>query len=56
MSIQLERYEKQLEEELASGAISQIEFNREMRDLQRDYADAARESAEDAYRNEFDRW
>ena len=51
-----EREEQMLSDDLASGNISQGEYNNEMRALQRDYCDAARESAQDAYDRELERW
>jgi hypothetical protein len=53
---QWDREEQLLEEELASGHISMVEYNQGMRDLQRDYRDAAEESACNAYENELLRW
>ena len=51
-----EREEQALEDALANGEISLAEFNREIRELQRDYRAAAQESAEQAYREEMERW
>jgi len=56
MHRQMEREEEALDRDLAEGRISQKEYNREMRELQRDYAGAAEEAAQDAYRAELDRW
>lgn len=53
---QLEREERDLEERLACGEISNMEFNREMNELYRDYRGAAREAAQRAYDEEYDRW
>jgi len=53
---QMEREEMALEQDLAEGRISQTDYNKEMRELQRDYRDAAEESAMGAYRDELDRW
>ena len=53
---QLEREERHLEEQLESGDISSHEYNREMKELQRDYRDAAQESASRAYEDELERW
>ena len=56
MHKQFEREEQQLEDNLAAGLISHAEFSREMRALQRDYAEAAREAASDAYDREMGNW
>jgi len=53
---QYEREEQYLEDQLAAGEITLKEFNREMRELQRDFRAAAEESAEQAYRDELERW
>ena len=45
-----------LEAQLERGEISLQEFNREMRELQRDYIAAAEEAAQEAYDREMDRW
>ena len=49
-----------LEAQLERGEISLQEFNREMRELQRDYIaaaeEAAQEAAQEAYDREMDRW
>ncbi len=52
----IEREERQLEEELAEGKITQKDYNREMRELQRDYAAQAHEAARRAYERELERW
>ncbi|MDD5060654.1 MAG: hypothetical protein PHN44_00015 [Candidatus Marinimicrobia bacterium] len=51
-----DREEMMLEQDLEAGNISVAEYNSGMRDIQRDYADSARESAQDAYERELDRW
>ena len=51
-----DREEQDLGEQLESGFISLDEYNKAMRDLQRAYRDEAMQSAEDAYRDELDRW
>lgn len=56
MSYQLEREEQYLEEMLNSGEITLAEFNKEMRELQREYWAAAEETAWNAYENEMGRW
>ncbi len=52
----LEREEEHLEEQLAQGEITVAEYNKEMREIQRDYQNAAREAAEDAYYREMENW
>lgn len=56
MSTAFEREEQALEDELASGQITQAEFHEQMRDLERDYRDAAHEAAQDAYDRELEDW
>lgn len=51
-----EREERLLEEQHANGEISTAEFNREMRELERDYGAAAEEAAQRAYDDEMERW
>ena len=53
---QLEQEEEILAEQLASGAITPEEYNREMRELERDYRADAMEAAERAYDDELERW
>lgn len=53
---QYEREEQQLEDDLSDGRITQAEYNSQMRDLQRDYRESARESAEAAYEQELGNW
>jgi len=53
---QLEREEQALQDQLDRGEITIAEYNREMRELQREYRAAAREAAQDAYDRELDRW
>lgn len=45
---QYEREEEQLERDLREGLISQAEYNKQLRDMQRDYRDEMRGLAEDA--------
>ena len=52
----IEREERRLEEDFEKGLISQEDFNTEMRELQRDYREAARESAWGAYEEELRNW
>jgi len=54
--LNFEREEEDIEERYAKGYITLNEYNEEMRELQRSYAAAAEEAAEDAYQNEMDRW
>lgn len=48
--------EKQLWHDYQAGLISQAEYNEEMRQLNRDYRDAAAEAAWGAYERELDNW
>lgn len=52
----LEREEEISEDQLANGEISTAEFNREMRELQRDARGYAEEAAQNAYDDEMGRW
>jgi hypothetical protein len=52
----IEREENQLEKELSEGRITRQEYNCQMRDLQRDYQDQAREAAWQAFERELGRW
>ena len=45
---QYEREEEQLERDLAEGRITQTEYNKQLRDMQRDYRDELRGMAEEA--------
>lgn len=51
-----EREVQWLELMLDNGEISQTEFNKEMRALEREYADNAYCAAREAYDNELDNW
>lgn len=53
---QYDREEEQLAHDYAAGLITREEYNRQMRELQRDYRAAAEESAREAYERELDRW
>jgi len=44
------------EQELNDGLITMAEYNKKIRDRQRDYMDAAEEAAQDAYQNELRNW
>ena len=46
---QLEREEQILEDELNSGAVDITEFNKQMKELQRDFRAIAQEEAQDAH-------
>lgn len=48
-----EREERILQEQLDHGEITISEYNRELRELERDYADAAHEAAERAHYEEL---
>ena len=52
----LERQERELDEQLQSGSISRTDYDREMRLVQQEYREMARESAQNAYDRELDRW
>jgi len=52
----LEREERILQRQLDDGEISQAEFNREMREIERDYGAAAYEAAERAHDRELEEW
>lgn len=51
-----EQAEDQLVRELNEGRITQFEYNKELRELQREYRDAAQEAAHDAYEREMGNW
>lgn len=52
----IEREEDKLYQEYECGAITKEEYEYELRELQRDYAAAAEESARNAYEDELGRW
>lgn len=52
----MEREIEYIEEEYAAGRISNAEMHRQIRDVQRDYAAAAHEAAQEAYDAELERW
>jgi hypothetical protein len=56
MKTQIEREEEALERDLDNGVIDHKEYNRQMRELQQDYRESARESAQEAYDREMERW
>jgi len=51
-----EREEKALSEQLSNGLISQDEYNREMQEIQRSYADAYEEDRDAALRAVDEEW
>lgn len=53
---QFEREEDDIQERYARGEITNTEMWAEIRELQRDYAAAAREAAQNAYDDELGRW
>lgn len=53
---QFDREEAAIIDEMNSGAISQEEGRRALRDLQRDYRDSAEEAAREAYERELGSW
>ena len=53
---QMAREEDILCEQLNRGEITQAEFNKEMREMRRDYRAMAEESAQKAYDEEMGRW
>lgn len=56
MQAQYEREEEAIIEAANRGEISHAEATKEIKELWRDYLEAARESADNAYRNELERW
>lgn len=56
MSDWYEREENAIQEAYARGEISNAEMWRQMRELNRDYRDAAQEAGRDAYEQELERW
>jgi hypothetical protein len=53
---QFEREEEFLIEELNAGRMTRAEFDKQMRELARDYRQAAQEAAQDAYDEEMGNW
>lgn len=53
---QFDREEDAIIDAMNSGEMSREEGRRAILDLQRDYRDAAEESAREAYERELDRW
>jgi hypothetical protein len=56
VSAQMEREEALLEQQLEDGQITYKEYQKELRELQRDYAAAADEAAYEAAQAERERW
>jgi hypothetical protein len=52
---QIEREEEHLEQQLARGEISLAEYNKELRELHRDFRASIQEQAEQAYQDVMDR-
>jgi hypothetical protein len=53
---QIEREEEHLEQQLARGEISLAEYNKELRELHRDFRASIQEQAEQAYQDVMDRY
>jgi len=53
---QIEREEAAIEEAVERGDMTRAEANKEYRNLQRDYADAAEMAGQKAYEEELARW
>lgn len=51
-----EREEESIQRRYANGEITNAEMWAELRELQRDYRDSAREAAQGAYERELDNW
>ena len=51
-----DREEQHLEDEYAAGNLTIKEFNKEIRELRRDYRGCTEESASMAYEEEMSRW
>ncbi len=51
-----EREEQAAFDDYRAGHITEKELNDQLRELQRDYREAAEEAAEQAYRNELENW
>lgn len=56
MMSQYERELKLVENDFFEGNISAKEYNEQIREIERDYREMARESAQDAHERELDRW
>ena len=53
---QFDREEETIYDAEERGEITREEATRELRELQRDYAAAGRDSAQEAYKREIERW
>lgn len=53
---QLEREEEQLEQDLAGGVISMTQFNKCMRDVQREHLESTEYAAMEAYKLAMEGW
>ncbi len=53
---QLEREEAALTDDYNAGRLTREEYNKYMRELQRDYQAQAEEAAQEAYEAEMSRW
>jgi vacuolar-type H+-ATPase subunit H len=53
---QYEREEQAILEAKERGQLTHAEAMKELRELQRDYAQAARDAAQEAYDRELERW
>ena len=56
MDRQIEREEQDIEAAVERGEMTRAEANRCIRDLHRDYREAAQEAARDAYDRELGNW
>ncbi len=56
MNDPLEKEQELLEEQLQRGEITGEEYNREMREMEREYGAQAEERAQEAYDQEMERW
>jgi|HubBroStandDraft_1064217.scaffolds.fasta_scaffold183939_1 hypothetical protein len=56
MERQIEREEQDIEAAVERGEMTRVDANRCIRDLWRDYREAARDAARDAYDREMDNW
>ncbi len=52
----LEREERILQRQLDDGEIDQAEYNRELRDCEKEYVWHAREAAQEAFDREMENW
>ncbi len=52
----IDREEDELRRELDEGVITLAQYNKALRELQRDYRAAAEEAGRDAYEREVEKW